>query len=211
MKIRSGICNIALTCLLVFLAGCQPVKRETPQEEPTRTPTPEADPRGFDPLELPEDREVVPLEHPRPGEISGRKEFVDVQQMVSDTSYGQAADVLGTVDSLNNQAYRIQLFTAKAYGEANQARQVAEEIFDRPVFMDYEVPYFKVRVGSFADRDDAEEYLMRAKAAGYTDAWVVMVNVRVKEAAPLYDETVIPKVIDTVFYDDEELINDDQP
>ncbi|UCG62838.1 MAG: SPOR domain-containing protein [Candidatus Zixiibacteriota bacterium] len=187
------------------------MKRPAAEEEPQRPPVSGVDPRGFDPLELPEDREVVPIEHPRPGQISGRTEFVEAQPSVSDTTYRPSDGSPATVDSLYNQAYRIQLFTAKVYGEANLARQVAEEIFDRPVFMDYEVPYFKVRVGSFADRDEAEEYLMRAKAAGYTDAWVVMVNVRVKETAPLYDETALPEIIDTVLYEAEELFEDDGP
>ena len=56
------------------------------------------------------------------------------------------------------------------------------------MYLDYEVPYYKVRVGSFGSREEAEEYQQRAKAAGYRNAWVVMVNLGVKEAKPLYDE-----------------------
>ena len=91
------------------------------------------------------------------------------------------------IDTLNNQAFRVQILTTKVYGEARTALRVAEEIFDRPVFMDYEVPYFKLRVGNFAEREIAENYQQRARAAGYTNAWVVVVTVAVEEPAPLYE------------------------
>ncbi len=106
-------------------------------------------------------------------------------------------------DSVNGQAYRIQLYTSKLYGEARHELRVAQEIFDRPVFLDYEVPYYKIRVGSFADRDKADEYLQRVKAAGYSTAWVVIVNVGVKEAAPLYRDTAPVQDIDTTYNDDQ--------
>lgn len=146
------------------------------------------DDRGFDPLELPEDRQVVPELYPREGRITGHETLVStpVPQTPTETAGLPVEMPPAAVDSLNGQAYRVQLFTSKLYGEARDAVRVAEEIFDQPVYLDYEVPYFKVRVGSFAERDDAEGYQQKAKATGYTDAWVVMVSVDIKEAAPMY-------------------------
>jgi hypothetical protein len=192
MRTPSVICKPLLAMLvLVLMVGCQG-KQPAVEEETAPPRSSGSDPRGYDPLELEEDREVVPLTHPLSGEISGQAAFVESAQQEPDTASSQRPDLSGEIDSLSNQAYRIQLFTSKVFGEARYAKQVAEEIFDRPVFMDYEVPYFKVRVGSFADRDGAEEYLMRVRSAGYSDAWVVIVNVRVKETAPLYDRFVLP-------------------
>lgn len=210
MKINGDIYRIIAIVSVLLISGCQG-KRSVADEETRKPATSEVDQRGFDPLELPEDREVVPIEHPRAGEISGRAAFVEAESLEPDTVYGGSDESGPALDSLNNQAYRIQLLTSKVYGDANYARQVAEEIFDRPVFMDYEVPYFKIRVGSFAERQDAEEYLMRVKSAGYTDAWVVMVNVRVKETAPLYDDVILPLEGDSVLYETQEMLEDDQP
>lgn len=210
MRTKRNIYRIIPIVLVLLIGGCQ--SKRTATEEETRKPaTSGVDQRGFDPLELPEDREIVPIEHPRAGEISGHAAFVETESREADTVYGGQDESTPAIDSLNNQAYRIQLLTSKVYGEASNARRVAEEIFDRPVFMDYEVPYFKVRVGSFGEREDAEEYLMRAKSAGYSDAWVVMVNVRVKETAPLYDDVILPIENDTVIYETEEVFEDDQP
>ena len=141
----------------------------------------------YDPLESEEDRQIVPRVSPNESEISagtvGEKAAIAEP---SDPEWNYLSP-LEQIDTLNSQAYRVQILTTKVYGEASAARRVAEEIFDRPVFMDYEVPYFKLRVGNFSDRDEAESYQTRAKAAGYGNAWVVMVMVGVQELRPLYD------------------------
>lgn len=209
MKISVGIYKVVVVFLVLLIAGCQSKRTET-QPESGKPATTTVDKRGYDPLELPEDRQIVPIEHPRAGEISGIAVFVEAESRAADTVLSGPAKSGPTIDSLSSQAYRIQLFTSKVYGEANDARRVAEEIFDYPVFMDYEVPYFKVRVGSFAARDDAEKYLMRVKSAGYTDAWVVTVTVRIKETSPLYYDTQLPVRTDTASSDAEEIMEDDQ-
>jgi hypothetical protein len=146
-------------------------------------PPPEA---RFDPLEFASDREVVPEEHPQSGDISGAavvdEAITSEGPQLPGPIIDDAAEILDTGEN-----YRIQLFTSQVYAEAQRVRMVAEEVFDREVFVDYEVPYFKVRVGNFHDRDKAEAYQQRAKGVGYVDAWVVMVNVELEEAAPLYD------------------------
>ena len=130
---------------------------------------------------------MVPGEYPRSGSIEGAASAGAIG--VPEDTIDSAMDVVlfDQIDSANHQTYRVQLFTSKLYERAHHERLVAQEIFDRPVFLDYEVPYFKVRVGGFADRDDAEQYQQRARAVGYTNAWVVMVNVDVEALTPLYD------------------------
>lgn len=86
-----------------------------------------------------------------------------------------------------DRVYRIQLFTAKEYGPAVREKNVAVEVFDKPVTMDYEVPYYKIRVGNFSTRDEAEEYLPAAREAGYKTAWVVRAYVNVKTLEDVYD------------------------
>ncbi len=148
-----------------------------------------------DPLDLPQDKMIVPEEYPQTGSVGGV--FVPSDPQAEDTLVAPV-DVPEAVDTANAQTYRIQIYTGKLFGDAQRARLVAEEIFDRPCYLDYEVPYFKLRVGSFDDRDEAEEYQQRAKAAGYTNAWVVMVNVGVEELAPLYDTLLVPDSLGAV-------------
>ncbi|MEW6411517.1 MAG: SPOR domain-containing protein [Candidatus Zixiibacteriota bacterium] len=187
---------VAISLAILLLVGCI-VKKEVAEEEKERPSVAVSDPRGFDPLELPEDHEVVPVTHPRSADIAGQSAFVQADA-TTDTSYQQPDVTAGSIDTLNNQAFRIQIFTSKVYGDARFSVKVAEEIFDRPIFLDYEVPYYKVRVGNFSDREKAEDYMMRVKEAGYTDAWVVAVTVRVNEATPLYEDLLTPQPIDSL-------------
>jgi len=177
---------------LILVTGCQP-KRATITEG--GSPSSEADTVRFDPFELPQDRQVVPDLFPVNAAVKGR-ETIEVDESVplaADTTAGAAdAATAVQVDTLNHQAFRVQVFTSKLFGEAQHVKRVAEEIFDRPVYLDYEVPYYKVRVGSFGDRYDAEDYAQRVRVAGYPDAWVVATTVNIRQAAPLYEDAPLP-------------------
>jgi len=191
MTSTRNICKQAAPWLLLLslVVSCA---QPPPGIEPPRPeePAPPADSRGFDPLELPADREVIPARYPRAGAIIGRQTLVTAEtgEMQDDSTLAVLENFTREVDTLNHQAFRVQIFTSKLYQEARATERVAEEVFDQPVYVDYQVPNFKVRVGDFSNRDDAESYAQRAKAAGYTSAWVVMVNINVREAAPLYDD-----------------------
>jgi hypothetical protein len=75
--------------------------------------------------------------------------------------------------------YRIQLFNSRVFGEAALEQSIAQEIFDYHSSLDYEVPYFKVRIGDFADHKTAQNYLMDfVKPAGYPSSWVARVRVQ---------------------------------
>jgi hypothetical protein len=173
--------------LFGLVLGCSGPGRSG-NEAPTSTDEEYVDKRGFDPLELPRDREIVPLKYPKTGSIHGSGALVDAAEDPTDNEYYIADSLPVAIDTLNSQVFRVQLFTSKQFGQARKAVVVAEEIFDQPVYLDYEVPYYKVRVGNFADRDDAEEYRPKVQTAGYKNAWVVVVNLGVKEAAPVYDD-----------------------
>jgi len=170
---------------LVWAAGCIGPKPAGEEQQPPKENVPDELSR-YDPLGTDQNRQVVPEAFPNDSPIDAGKPA----QSVSTDSTAEEGLIVGPeeqIDSLNNQAFRVQILTTKVYGEARAARRVAEEIFDRPVFMDYEVPYFKIRVGNFPDRAAAEDYQQKAKAAGYSNAWVVVVTVGVQEAPPLND------------------------
>jgi len=212
MKKHATTYNIvAFVLTVILLAGCPQSKRTIGEEPTSGEESPKVQGR-FDPLDLPIDQKVVPKEHPHSGAISGKVVFVEPDTTAEEDSADSAkvVDVPDQIDSVYNQAYRIQLLTTKVFGESRKAREIAEEIFDRPVVVDYEVPYFKVRVGNFVDRDQAEEYALRAKAAGYTNAWVVMVSLNVKKTTPLYeDDLPFIELEDSLFYD-EDIQSDDE-
>ena len=190
MKLRGSICRLLATVLAsLILTGCMRPRVEI-AERADSLATASVDPRGYDPLELPRDREIVPALFPRSGDIAGKQVIVEKNPAVppSDSTALEGAISAKNLDTLNSQSYRVQVFTGLVYGEARQIARVAEEIFDQPVYVDYEVPNFKVRIGNWPDRASAEKYQQKARAVGYTNAWVVMAGVNIREVAPLYDD-----------------------
>jgi len=195
----------------VCLVGCGG-HRVTPGESDSNGASTAGSGADYDPLELPRDREIIPLKHPVSGEVVGRQSFVahDETESEQDTLSLTAGNPFEAVDSVNSQAFRVQLFTSKLFGEAREAASVAEEIFDRPVFVDYEVPYFKVRVGNLDTREKAETLRQKARAVGYSNAWVTTVTLNKREAPGLYDDLpdlrIVPDsiLLDGQPYDDEE-------
>lgn len=185
---RSGArrCAAALAALSLCAAplGCsQPVQQATTAEEPIVTRTDfdtgvavdTATAVSFDPLGLTAERAIVPQLY--------RDSFAVSDAFASDDlsgADGADAEAVGlSLDSAEAyDTYRIQLFNSRAFTEASLERRIAQEIFDYTVTLDYEVPYFKVRLGDFADFKDAELYLRDfVKPAGYPESWVARVRV----------------------------------
>jgi hypothetical protein len=131
-----------------------------------------------DPLGLPQD--TVPISR-----LIGQTSSVTHTRLVRPAKIFAAGDEIGQ-DSLAAQAFRVQLAMIDTYSDARHALAVAQEIFDQPVSLDYEVPYYKLRVGEFLTRTEAEMYQQRARGAGYPNAWVMVATVSVKQIEPLY-------------------------
>ncbi len=200
MKMKKCVHTYSIVFVFLLIVGGGCVKQTHVEEERARATQPAVENNeDLALLDLPMDKEVIPSKYPVQLDLIGNNDITVKQEteIVPDTETvaGLTEQIPAEADSLNSQAFRIQIFTSKVFGEARYARQIAEEIFDQPVYLDYEVPYFKVRVGSFRNRDDAEQYLPRVRSAGYKDAWVVMTVVTVHEATPLYldKQPIIPE------------------
>ena len=72
--------------------------------------------------------------------------------------------------------YRIQLFTTKELAKATAVRDEAAVDFGEDVRIDFETPYYKVRVGAYATAREAEPLLNEARRLGYRGAWAVRVR-----------------------------------
>lgn len=83
--------------------------------------------------------------------------------------------------------YRVQILAIDAAkpGSKEKAEQFAREAEARlkgeyKVYVKYIPPYYKVRVGDFLSREDAEKMKMRLRSLGYYDAWVAETEVESK-------------------------------
>ncbi len=78
--------------------------------------------------------------------------------------------------------YRVQIFASATQEGAERVAAEARFKFTEPVYVEYEphpfAPY-KVRVGDFLNKSDAEVLRNRARMMGYSDAWIVQTEVNV--------------------------------
>lgn len=82
----------------------------------------------------------------------------------------QIADVQPQATS----GFRVQIFSSSTRGSAENAQMQARVQLARDdVFIEFEPPYFKVRVGNFQTRNDAEILLEEVTKKGYETAFIV--------------------------------------
>lgn len=170
--------------LIIILAGCRG-SFDRPGEEIAKGEKSSKE-IAYNPMALSDDYINVPALYP----IAAR---IDTSGFTADTS---ALSPLGIVTAAAREDYRIQLFTSNTYGPAAKELNIAREVFDRPVYLDYEVPYYKVRVADFGSRREAEDYLPVAREAGYKNAWVVRISLNIEKLDDIYDDN-LPPLVDT--------------
>ncbi len=72
------------------------------------------------------------------------------------------------------QGFRIQLYSTSDMEAAQDVYDVADSIFtDHWIYVVYEVPFYKVRLGDFETRPQANRTLANVVAEGFRDAWIV--------------------------------------
>lgn len=83
--------------------------------------------------------------------------------------------------------YRVQILAVDASkpGNKEKAEKFAKEAEARlkgeyKVYVEYIPPYYKVRVGDFISREEAERMKMRLRSLGYYDAWIAETEVAPK-------------------------------
>ncbi len=64
---------------------------------------------------------------------------------------------------------------------ADSIRAVLSDKIDEDVYIQYEVPYYKIRVGNCVDRKQAEELQLKLVKLGYASAWIIRTRVKAHE------------------------------
>lgn len=71
------------------------------------------------------------------------------------------------------QGYRVQIFVSSDQVGAQRTMNEAEAFFPGEVYLQYDAPYHKVRVGNCLTRREAELLKEQVARHGYRDAWIV--------------------------------------
>lgn len=161
-------------CVALLFMGCSLSqfgwKGEAPSKSKSKTPaeTNETNKEDFDPLILNDD-DVWILPSAKSGSSSKENRIAVPKSKIS------KEEVV--------QGYRIQLVATKEEEQAREIKKNAMLKLSHPVYLIFEPPLYKVRVGDCATREEAKEILNEAKQNGFPDAWIVpsMINKTTEE------------------------------
>jgi hypothetical protein len=176
---------LRLTILVLglgLLIGCSstrpPVKTET-------TPPKVSVDESFDPVLLNDDE----LKFPDSADLGGiNRNFGTVEVP------GKPVDL--PKENLLLDGYRIQIFATKDIEVATRQKKEAEYYFANlgvGVYIDFDSPLYKVRIGDCKNREEAEALLGKVKEAGYNTAFIVKSRVN---SIPILPETTLPEDLD---------------
>lgn len=70
--------------------------------------------------------------------------------------------------------FKVQLFATYDEMKANKVKNDLQGKFSETVYVEYIAPYYKVRVGEFSTKAQAENLRDEARSKGYSDAFIVL-------------------------------------
>ncbi len=85
----------------------------------------------------------------------------------------------GLLDSLKNirittqEGYRLQIFESSSVEEANWTLRKFERSLKDSVYMVFEAPLYKLRLGNFVTKKEAEKQKTNLNKKGYKNIWIV--------------------------------------
>lgn len=162
---------IGLVAVLLFSCTPVPPGRVEPSNDRTES---ESD---FDPLAQDAGRPIlITIEEgdESPGVSPGQREETSAVE-----------DLTGPERPGVARGYRVQIFLSDDLRDASRVMAEARERFEQEVYLEYDAPYYKVRVGDSPTEWQGEELLRVARRLGYPDAWLVRTIISLpQEEAP---------------------------
>jgi len=162
-KYRVLACGLSVV-FIAAVAGCARRPPALPQTS-VRDSLRVAQDESFDPLNVSED-DLMKLPDSRLKSSAGQGE--------GGTSKSSAGGALREA-----AGFRVQLIATDSEAAARQVEQNALMDFQESVYLTFDPPNYKVRVGDCITRADANVLLGKAISQGYDNAWVVQCRVQV--------------------------------
>lgn len=109
---------------------------------------------------------------------------ITTEKLPPDVWYGyqnsvpqQEKKIKGTADG-----FRVQVLSTDDIDEANQVRaEIYEKTSRKEVYVIFEPPFYKVKVGDFTSKSEANELKFKLNQLGYTEAKVVQETINIFE------------------------------
>ena len=119
----------------------------------------------FDPMDLGDDGIFIPRKPSTKNDI------------YNTTADAPAEEIF---EEQETQGFRVQIFSSSTNQSARQIEKTASGQFSEGVYLTYDPPTYKVRVGNCVSKEEADDIRQKALSLGYRDAWVVRDKIVVK-------------------------------
>ena len=88
-------------------------------------------------------------------------------------------ELLLSLDSIQSvsEGYRVQVLATRYFERADSLAVIMKNIVRDSVYVNFEAPNYKVRVGDFIDRDSAESLQQDLVQMGYNSAWILRTRI----------------------------------
>lgn len=168
------VISLFIICLIII--GCSAAtgsRYETMEETKSEIKTEENE-------SVTEDFDITPYQT----EIDIEASPISTDKLPADVWYGYDTDtsnverkIIGTADG-----YRVQVLSTDDIDEANSIRaEIYEKITGKEVYVVFDPPFYKVKVGDFTSKSEAENLRFKLAQLGYTESKVVQETVNLFE------------------------------
>ena len=101
---------------------------------------------------------------------------VIINNVLDDSTSFEFLLSLDLVQSVS-EGYRVQVLATRYIERADSLAIIMKNTINDSVYVDFEAPNYKVRVGDFIDRDSAESLQQDLVQMGYNSAWVLRTRI----------------------------------
>jgi len=156
--------------LLIIIGGCGTSVHKSSLAEDQRTKAE----RRFDPLGFPGDNAIITGKNHQAAQTQKTEQNQPAAQQYEPAISDEPSTYFDDSEA-SSVIFRVQVFATKSFDEAQEFATNIEALFPEGVFVEYQMPYYKVRVGEFFEPDGGEEFLDYVKEMGFKNAWLVRV------------------------------------
>ena len=78
------------------------------------------------------------------------------------------------------EGFRVQVFATQDRRKADGIKEELSFMFDENIYIIFEAPNYKVRIGNFLDRDDAEKLRIALVKENLSSSWIVRTKIQPK-------------------------------
>ena len=89
-------------------------------------------------------------------------------------------DSLKQLKNKINEGYRIQIFESTVSSIARAEAKRFQNILGDSIYIDFEAPLYKLRIGNFIERKNAERAIETIERLGAKDSWIVRTKIDLK-------------------------------